>query len=54
MLPVYKLSQENIQPENMCNNVFEKVKRRAGKAEVFMQMQPSKGFFKKGGMRNFV
>ena len=27
--PVYKLSRENTQPENMCNNVFEKAKRRA-------------------------
>ena len=34
MLPVYKLSRENTpeaKPENMCNNVFEKAKRRAGK-----------------------
>ena len=31
LLPVYKLSRENTQPENMCNNVFEKTKRRAGK-----------------------
>ena len=31
LLPVYKLSRENTQPENMCNNVFEKAKRRAGK-----------------------
>ena len=38
----------------MCNNVFEKAKRRAGKAEVFMQKQPSEGFFKKGVMRNFA
>ena len=37
----------------MCNNVFEKTKRRAGKAEVFMQKQPSEGFFKRGVMRNF-
>ena len=35
----YKLSWENNQPENMCNNVFEK---------------PSEGFFKKGVMRNFA
>ena len=38
----------------MCNNVFEKAKRRAGKAEVFMQKQPSEVFFKKGFMRNFA
>ena len=31
LLPVYKLSRENTQPENTCNNVFEKVKRHAGK-----------------------
>ena len=31
LLPVYKLSRENTQPENMCNNVFEKTKRRAEK-----------------------
>ena len=30
LLPVYKLSRENTQPEKMCN-VFEKAKRRAGK-----------------------
>ena len=38
----------------MCNNVFEKAKRRAGKAEVFMQKKPSEEFFKKGLMRNFA
>ena len=54
LLPVYKLSRENTQPENMCNNVFEKAKRRAGNAEVFMQKQPPEGFFKKGDMRNFA
>ena len=27
----YKLSREDTQPENMCNNVFEKTKRHAGK-----------------------
>ena len=54
LLPVYKLSRENTQPENMCNNVFEKAKRRTGKAEVFMQKQPSEGFFKKDVMRNFA
>ena len=37
----------------MCNNVFEKAKRRAGKAEVFMQKQPSEKFFKRLVMRNF-
>ena len=30
------LRRENTQSENMYNNVFEKAKRRAGKAEVFM------------------
>ena len=38
----------------MCNYVFEMVKRGAGKAEVFMQKQPSEGFFKRGVMRNFA
>ena len=38
----------------MCNNVFEKAKRRAGKAKVFMQKQPSEWFFKKGVIRNFA
>ena len=44
-----KLRRENTQPENMCNNVYEKAKRRAGKVteRVFMQKQPSEGFFKK-------
>ena len=51
LLPVYKLSREDTQPENICNKVFEKVKRGAGKAEVFMQKQPSERFFKKGVMR---
>ena len=37
----------------MCNNVFEKAKRHAGKAEVFMQKQPSEGFVKKDVKRNF-
>ena len=37
----------------MCN-AFEKAKRRAGKAEVFMQKQPSEGFFKRRVMRNFA
>ena len=37
----------------MCNNVLEKAKRRAGKAEVFMQKQPSEKFFKRLVMRNF-
>ena len=31
LLPVYKLSRENTQPENKCNNVFEKARRSAGK-----------------------
>ena len=31
MFPVYKLSRENTQPENMCDIVFEKVQGRAGK-----------------------
>ena len=38
----------------MCKHVSEKAKRRAGKAEVFMQKQPSEGFFKKSVMRNFA
>ena len=38
----------------MCKDVFEKAKRRARKAEVFMQRQPSEGFFKKGIMINFA
>ena len=31
LLLVYKLSRENTQSKNMCNNIFEKAKRRAGK-----------------------
>ena len=31
LLLVYKLNRQNTQPENMCNDVFEKTKRRAGK-----------------------
>ena len=31
LLRVYKLSRGNTLPENMCNNVIEKAKRRAGK-----------------------
>ena len=54
LLPVYKLSRENTQPENTCKDVFEKPKRRARKAEVFMQRQPSEGFFKKGILINFA
>ena len=38
----------------MCNNVFEMAKRGAGKAELFMQKQPSEGFLKRGVMRNFA
>ena len=38
----------------MRNNVFEKAKRRTGTAEVFMQKQPSAGFFMKDVMRNFA
>ena len=30
LFPVYKLSRENTQPENMCDIVFEKVKSRVG------------------------
>ena len=30
LFPVYKLNQENTQPENMCDMVFEKVKGRGG------------------------
>ena len=53
-LPVYKLIRENTQSENMCNNVFEKAKRPARKAEVFVQKQLSEGFFKGSFMRNFA
>ena len=38
----------------MCNNVFEKAKRPARKAEVFVQKQLSEGFFKGSFMRNFA
>ena len=31
LLPVYKLSRENTQPENKWNNVFEKARRSVGK-----------------------
>ena len=47
---VYKLSRENTHPGNMCDIVFKKVKVVLG---VLKQKQPSKGFFKKGFMRNF-
>ena len=30
LFPVNKLSLENTQPKNMCDNVFEKVKGRGG------------------------
>ena len=30
LLPVYKLSRENTQPENMCDIVFGKAKGRGG------------------------
>ena len=38
----------------MCNDVFEMAKCGAGKAELFMQKQPSEGFLKSGVMRNFA
>ena len=38
----------------MCKDVFEKPKRCARKTEVFMQRQPSAGFFKKGIMISFA
>ena len=30
LFPIYKISRENTQPENMCDIVFQKVKGRAG------------------------
>ena len=54
LFPVYKISRENTLPENLCDIVFEKMKGRGGTEPVFMQKQPSEGFFKKGGMRNFA
>ena len=47
LFPVFRLSTENSQPENMYD-IF--LKRR----KVFMQMQPSKGFFKKCRIRNLA
>ena len=38
----------------MCNKGFEKAKRPARKAEVFVQKQLSEGFFKGSFMRNFA
>ena len=40
LFPVYKLSRENTQSENMCDIVFEKVLGRAGKvnrASVYVE-----------------
>ena len=54
LFPVYKLSRENTQPENMCAIVFEEAKKSPSHKRVFMQKQPSERFFKKGAMRNFV
>ena len=31
LLPVYKWSRENNQPENMCDIIFEKAKDRGGR-----------------------
>ena len=56
MLPVYRLSRENTQPENMCDIVFEKIQSCGGKVNrtSVMQKKPSQGFFNKGFMRNFA
>ena len=38
----------------MCDIVFEKMKGCGGTERVFMEKQPSVGFFKKGVMRSFA
>ena len=54
LFPVYKLSRENTQPENICHSVFEKVQGRAGKvnktsvyAEAAVRRVFSKRFYDK-------
>ena len=54
---VEKILDYNITRENMCDIVFEKTKGCGGtvdRTRVFMQKQPSGGFFKKCVMRNFA
>ena len=56
MSPVFKLSPENTQPENMCDIVLEKAKGRGGtvnRTSVYAE-EPSEGFFRKGVLRNFA
>ena len=53
--PVFKLSQENTQPENMCDIVFEKTNDCGRTVRCrYMQKQPYEGFFKKVVMKSFV
>ena len=47
LFAVFKLSRENTQPENICEIIFEKTKG-------VYEKQPSKGFFKKGLVRNLA
>ena len=54
LFPVYKLSRENTQPEDMCDIVFEKLQGRAGKvnrtsvsAEAAVQRVLKKRFYEK-------
>ena len=53
---VYKLSRENIQPENICKFVFYKAKGRGGTVNrtTIMQKQHLKGFYKKSFLTNFA
>ena len=59
LLPVYKISRKNAQPENMCDIVFDEAKcygrrvnRTSDHAEVIMQL--SEVFYKKAVKRNFA
>ena len=56
LFPVYKLSRENAQPENMCGIVFEKAKGGGGKVHrtsVYAQTAVAR-VQTKGVMRNFA
>ena len=50
LIPVYKLSRVNIEPENICDTVFEKAHGHAGKANrtsVYGEAAVQKGSLKK-------
>ena len=48
LFPVFRLSRENSQPENIYDIIFEKTKGVYAEGVFF------KGFFKKGLIRNFA